>query len=378
MSLFIMATLADKLVAVVGAGVAGLACASRLAEHGFPVTVFDSGRGPGGRMSQRRERASDGKILLFDHGAQYFTVKDPIVQGLVDSWEAAGIVADWKGKFGTYDADTKKFTEDTDLLKKRYVGVPGMNAICQALSQQPGVQTKFNITVAKLDWMEEQNSWLLADKDGRKLGEFWAVVATDKNLASPRFLIQNGIPPPLSGAGISSLTDKVAGVTSSSSFACMLAFPEHLTSFPFDGFTISGSKVLAWAARDSSKPKRDNLSSGERWVLQSTAEYAQEVIEKAGMGKPSEELLSTVTQTLLEHFRTIGETPAPLFAKSHRWGSAFPKFSIANEEKCLVDEVRRVSICGDFCLGPKVECAILSGISAAEKIWGLTQCEAKL
>lgn len=57
----------------------------------------------------------------------------------------------------------------------------------------------------------------------------------------------------------------------------------------------------------------------ECWVLQSTAEYAQEVIEKAGMGKPSEELLSTVTQTLLEHFRTIGETPAPLFAKSHRW-----------------------------------------------------------
>eukprot|EP00250_Pteridium_aquilinum_P021593 c25169_g3_i2 orf=177-1322(-) len=373
-------TLADKIVAVVGAGVAGLACASRLAEHGFRVTVFDSGRGPGGRMSQRRERTSDGKLLYFDHGAQYFTVRDPVVQGLVDNWEAAGVVAEWKGKFGTYDAKTKNFTEDTDLFKKRYVGVPGMNAICQALSQQPGVQAKFSVTVANLDWMEEQKLWTLADKEGKQLGEFWAVVATDKNLASPRFSIQNGIPPPLTGAGVPSIAEKVAGVTSSSSFACMLAFPnpQHLTSFPFVGFSIVGSNVLAWAARDSSKPKRDELSSGECWVLHSTAEYAQEVIETAGMGKPSEELLSTVTQTLLEHFKNIGEIPAPVFAKSHRWGSAFPNVTIGNEENCLVDEVRRIAVCGDFCLGPKVECAILSGISAAEKIWGLAHTEAKL
>lgn len=366
-------TLADKLVAVVGAGVSGLACASRLADLGFPVTVFDSGRSPGGRMSQRRERASDGKIFYFDHGAQYFTVKDPKVQVLVDSWEAAGIVTDWKGKFGTYDADEKIFIEDTDLFKRRYVGVSGMNAICQALSQQSGVQVKCSVTVTKLDWMEEEKSWMLADKDGRKLGEFWAVVATDKNLASSRFFIQNGVPPPLRNP---SLTDKVAGVTSSSSFACMLAFPEHLSSFPLDGFTIIGSKVLAWAARDSSKPKRNKLH-GECWVLHSTAEYAQQVIEKAGMGKPSDELLLTVTKTLLEHFRTIGKTPPPLFAKSHRWGSAFPKVRIAEEEKCLADEMQRVAVCGDFCTGPTVECSILSGISAADRIGGwLTQCKA--
>lgn len=371
-------TLADKLVAVVGAGVAGLACASRLAEQGFPVTVFDSGRGPGGRMSQRRERTSDGKLHYFDHGAQYFTVKDAVVQRLVDKWEAAGVVAEWKGRFGTYDASTKSFIGDANLLKKRYVGVPGMNAICQAFSQQPGVEAKFSVTVAKLDWREEQKVWMLADKNGQDLGEFWAVVATDKNMASPRFFIQNGLPPPLVGAGVPSLAEKVAGVTSSSSFAVMLTFPQYLTSVPFDGFTIIGSKVLAWAARDSSKPGRDKLSIGECWVLQSTPEYAQEVIEEAGLDKPSEELLSAVTHTLLEDFKDIGETPAPLFAKAHRWGSAFPKASIAMEEKCLVDEGRRIAVCGDFCLGPKVECAILSGLAAAEKIQGLINADAKL
>ncbi|MCO5613359.1 hypothetical protein L7F22_067635 [Adiantum nelumboides] len=371
-------TLADKLVAVVGAGAAGLACASRLAEHGFLVTVFDSGRGPGGRMSQRREKGSDGSHLYFDHGAQYFTVKDPMIQGLVDNWEEAGFIAEWKGKFGTFDAETKSFSEDTDLSKKRYVGVPGMNAICQALSQKPGVEAKFCTTVAKLDWLKERKLWMLADKDGNQLGEFWAVVATDKNMASPRFLIQTGLPPPLAGA-VPTLSEKVSGVSSSSSFACMLAFPLHLTSISFDGFTVVGSKVLAWAARDSSKPKRNTLLLfGDCWVLHSTSEFAEEVIQRAGMGKPSDELLSMVAQSLLEDFRKIGEIPSPVFIKAHRWGSAFPKVSIAQEERCLLDEVQRLAVCGDFCLGPRVECAILSGLSAAEKIWGLAHSDAKL
>ena len=34
--------------------VSGVVCASSLAKHGVSVTVFESGRGPGGRTSQRR------------------------------------------------------------------------------------------------------------------------------------------------------------------------------------------------------------------------------------------------------------------------------------------------------------------------------------
>jgi predicted NAD/FAD-dependent oxidoreductase len=41
-------------VAVIGSGISGAVCASTLARNGVSVTIFDSGRGPGGRMSQRR------------------------------------------------------------------------------------------------------------------------------------------------------------------------------------------------------------------------------------------------------------------------------------------------------------------------------------
>ena len=41
-------------VAVVGAGIAGLAAARRLAAAGVEVTVFDKARRPGGRLATRR------------------------------------------------------------------------------------------------------------------------------------------------------------------------------------------------------------------------------------------------------------------------------------------------------------------------------------
>ncbi|EHR39929.1 FAD-dependent oxidoreductase [Alishewanella jeotgali] len=41
-------------IAVVGAGIAGLACANRLQQLGKPVQLFDKARGPGGRMTSKR------------------------------------------------------------------------------------------------------------------------------------------------------------------------------------------------------------------------------------------------------------------------------------------------------------------------------------
>jgi predicted NAD/FAD-dependent oxidoreductase len=53
-----------KRAVVIGGGISGLACAGVLCDAGFRITVFDKGRGVGGRTSTRRE--SDWR---FDHGA---------------------------------------------------------------------------------------------------------------------------------------------------------------------------------------------------------------------------------------------------------------------------------------------------------------------
>lgn len=77
-------------VAVVGAGMAGLIAGRTLADHGWPVTLFDKGRVPGGRLATRRSR--DHRNLRFDHGVPAFRVEDPRFRRLLDAWCEAGLV----------------------------------------------------------------------------------------------------------------------------------------------------------------------------------------------------------------------------------------------------------------------------------------------
>lgn len=61
----------QKSVAVIGAGIAGIAAARFLADAGWRVVVFEKSRGLGGRCATKRWEGHS-----VDHGAQYFTMRD--------------------------------------------------------------------------------------------------------------------------------------------------------------------------------------------------------------------------------------------------------------------------------------------------------------
>ena len=78
-------------VLVVGAGLAGLTAAQWLQDRGHTVTVAEKGRAPGGRVSTRRVLNGDADraelaTMAFDHGAQYFTVRDTRFNLEVERW----------------------------------------------------------------------------------------------------------------------------------------------------------------------------------------------------------------------------------------------------------------------------------------------------
>src|SRR6478609_8736009 len=102
-------------VAIVGAGMAGAACARALADVGIEVQLFDKGRSVGGRLAQRRVEEG-----LFDHGAQYLAARHPVFMAAVDLWRSRGIVADWPGVASSAGTPVQ-------------VGVPSMNAPVKAL-----------------------------------------------------------------------------------------------------------------------------------------------------------------------------------------------------------------------------------------------------
>jgi len=75
-------------IAIVGAGMAGAACARTLSASGAQVTLFDKSRGVGGRLSTRRTVWTDAQgaeqPVQFDHGATHFTAHSLAFQAVVE------------------------------------------------------------------------------------------------------------------------------------------------------------------------------------------------------------------------------------------------------------------------------------------------------
>ena len=87
---------------VVGAGLAGVACARTLRAAGAPVVLVDRGRRLGGRMASRR---IDGRVV--DLGASYLTVSDPEFAAVVDDWQQRGLARPWTDTFAVAGGEPK-------------------------------------------------------------------------------------------------------------------------------------------------------------------------------------------------------------------------------------------------------------------------------
>ena len=140
-------------VVVVGAGIAGLMAAQTLVENGHDVVVVDKGRSPGGRLATRR---IDDATL--DHGAQFFTVRDPLFKSHVEKWIASGVVTEWCRGFDSATQNNDGFP--------RYRGVRGMTDIAKHLAN--GLDVRCN-TLAFSIAPGTTSKWQLNIDDGSAL-----------------------------------------------------------------------------------------------------------------------------------------------------------------------------------------------------------------
>lgn len=121
---------------VVGAGIAGLTAGQRLQAAGVQVTLLDKGRGVGGRMATRRFADA-----VFDHGAQFFTIRHAEFRAQVDAWLAEGSVVEWTRGFNKEDGHP------------RYRGREGMTSPAKSLAASLDVQLEQHVTkVTSFDW----------------------------------------------------------------------------------------------------------------------------------------------------------------------------------------------------------------------------------
>jgi renalase len=314
-------------IAIVGAGIAGLAAARALVERKHEVTVFERAQGPGGRVATKSitaielPRGLSGE-LAFDHGAQYFTVRDRAFSELAAEWERDRAIAKWTGRIVVFDGEG---WEDVEEGTNRYVGIPGMSAIANAMARD--LEIRYGHRIESLEP-------LLRDFDH-------VVVAVPAAVAMP--LVSH----------LPVLSERVAGVSMPASWTVMAAFEERVPA-RFDAAFVNGSAV-SWMARNTSKPKRNWRI--DAWVIQASPAWSQAHRDD----RPED-----VGAFLMEAFEDLipAGLPRAFYATVHRWrhASADPPLAAG----AFHDPASRITLCGDWCKGPRIEDAYLSGLAAAE------------
>ena len=98
-----MALPAATAIAVVGAGVGGCALVASLRRGGWKgeISLWESGRGPGGRTATRRSRQDSD--LRIDHGAPLFNISG-LAPTLLEPLLARGVIEPWREPRARLDA----------------------------------------------------------------------------------------------------------------------------------------------------------------------------------------------------------------------------------------------------------------------------------
>ncbi|MBI1339333.1 NAD(P)-binding protein [bacterium] len=331
-------------IAIIGAGVAGLACAQRLTSARVSVRVFDKGRSPGGRVSTRRVNLPSG-VAQFDHGAQYVTARDPDFTSLISAMIDRQAVAEWSPPGAASGAEPA------------WVGSPSMSAFPKALAA--GLDIECAARVASID--RRADGWTLsverADQRIAAEGPFSDIV-----LAAPpeqTLALLGDAAPDLAGlaatARMAPCWAVLAGFTAQRSADAATA-PSPPRPDGYSRAPTNGSPI-AWLAHDSGKHARPSGPTAlDCWVIHASAEWSRlHLVEDA----------AKIGETLLEAARAfMPHTDPPTYLAAHRWRYARVEHPVGQSFGWSPD--RRIGSCGDWWIGPRVEAAWLSGRRLAE------------
>ncbi|AUX70292.1 hypothetical protein CHX26_13000 [Porphyrobacter sp. HT-58-2] len=307
-------------IVIIGGGMAGLSAATALAASGRRIIVLDKGRGPGGRMAARRVEIA-GNTVSFDHGAQFFTARDPAFRNVVSAWEAAGVASRWPAA-----------GDDA------WVGMPGMNAPIRAMAETLDMR------------------WGVRAETLSRTAEGWRIEAGEQVFTAATVLV--AVPAEqavvLLTEAAPNLAALAAGVISAPCWAVMAGFAAPL-ALASDIFR-SDSASVSWAARNSAKPGR---SGTENWVIHASPARSLELVDR-----PKDEVAHIL---LADFFAAAKVAPAvPQHLDAHRWLYAMPQ--ALRGEHAWFDPALRIGIAGDWLHSPRIEGAWLSGRALAEAV----------
>jgi renalase len=299
-------------VRVVGAGIAGLACARVLTAAGHSVHVLDRGRHVGGRLASRQLA---GRVV--DLGASYLTCEDDRFGEIVETWSELGLIAPWTNRFDVYSGEGWSRTQ---VGPTRYRAPGGLRTLTEQLGEGLHVELEHPVTTVGPGPVV----------DGEKAD---AVILA---MPDPQAAL-------LLGAFDRETDTAPTWVDWSPVLAVALGWPAR--AWNVEGVFVNDDPLLAFVADDGQR----RGDGAPVIVAHTTSEFAA-----ANLSDPEAGVDSVV-----DAVRSLLAIPDdPRWTYVHRWTFARPA-ATHDAAFHLTDSL--VGVCGDSWGTPRVETAWLSG-----------------
>lgn len=340
--------LSHQSIAIIGAGLAGLACGQVVANSGANVSLFDKARGPGGRMSSKRRPSA-----TLDLGAQAFSVRDVDFQHAVNDWLAVGCIAPWPTS--TYQASSSGWQAHNDS-QSRYTGAPRMSALTRHLADSltalPNAELTINTPIVSLK--HRPQGWLLIDAEDTVHGPFDQVVIS--------------APPPQAQVLVAPWDTALAVACEErkqrACWAGWAIFEQPLPSIPsVDNkwqMARTDHPALRLISRNQTKPGRE--AQPESISLLAQLDWSETHLEQ-----PAEEIAEQLLVALKSIFPASVTLPKLIEAGAHRWRYAQPATPY---QDTYLYGTSGLALCGDSFSDGRVEDAWLSGHRLGQALIG--------
>jgi predicted NAD/FAD-dependent oxidoreductase len=317
----------EKNILVIGAGISGLIASNFLIHQGFKVTILEKSRGVGGRLATRR---FDGGV--FDHGAQFFTVRNERFQQYVNHWLEEKIIRQW----------SRGFPPNSEDGHPRYIGVKGMTGIAKYLADP--IDIRFAERALFLDYEDQQ--WSIQTEQ-EKIYKADALILTAP-VPQILLLLQNG------KNGIkSNIIDELSDITYEPCLGLLMTSDDESFIDPPGAYQLSGEPI-AWISDNRVK----GISDGRTAITV----HAGPEFSRKYWNMEDKTLIPTL-------FHTVSDW-IPISYKEcqiKRWLYSQPKV-VFEERTLFIADPAPIAFAGDAFGGPRIEGAALSGIAAAERI----------
>ena len=312
----------SRSVAVVGAGLAGVAAAGALAARGFVVTLLDKSPRVGGRMATRRVEVPGLGLATFDHGAQRL---------IDDSPDATNFLAAGPG-LTTWGVDATG--------RPVYCSPGGMRAAVERLAAglPLAVEVRTAARVTGVFW----------DESG------WVVAAADRTERFDWLVLTPPLPQALDLLGnMRADLDPALAAVQYTRCVALLAAGRGETRLPAGGGV--------WLDTEPLRAVVDNHLKGVSAVGPAVTIHAAAGASESLWDEPDDVVTARMLGWAAEWVELAGPTTAV-----HRWRYNRPLTPWP--EPCYAAPNRRLVLAGDAFGGPSLAGAYRSGLAAAEAV----------